>query len=150
MIKHFKPLFACAIRFNKNEAAKVAKELRNIADHIFGNHFNCTSWCKYNEDAINYKYKELPYSRPLFGEEMKKDLLILFNRLADKADQLAPAGSNQRNESLHAMETHRICKARHYGGSEALDYLVAATVASRNLGCAYVADVKEKLSMSPG
>ena len=150
VIKHFKHLFACAIRFNKNEAAKVAKELRNIMDHVFGNHFNCTSWCKYNEDAINYKYKGLPYGRPLFGEEMKKDLLILFNRLADKADQLAPAGSSQRNESLHAMGTHRICKARHYGGSEALDYLVAATVASKNLGCAYVADVKEKLSMSPG
>ena len=48
------------------------------------------------------------------------------------------------------METHRICKARNYGESEALDYLVAATVASKNLGCAYVADGKEKLSTSPG
>ena len=81
---------------------------------------------------------------------MKKDLLILFNRLADKADQLTPAGSSQWNESLHAMEIHRTCKARHYGGSEGLDYLVAATVVSKNLGCAYVADVKEKLSISPG
>lgn len=74
----------------------------------------------------------------------------IFQRFVCHAPQLAPCGSSQANESFNNVVASKATKARHYGGSESIDFRVAAAVCQKNIDTAYISKVNENLSLSSG
>ncbi|CAC5358203.1 unnamed protein product [Mytilus coruscus] len=83
-------------------------------------------------------------------EQLRDDLLKLFQRFADRSDRLIHIGTSQANESLNHIIATKAHKAKHFGGSESLNYRVAAGVAKMNGGRKYIVDVNENHGLSPG
>ncbi|XP_063408927.1 uncharacterized protein LOC134692407 [Mytilus trossulus] len=84
------------------------------------------------------------------GEQLRDDLLKLFKQLADRSDRLIHIGTSQANESLNHIIATKAPKAKHFGGSESLNFRVAAGVAQLNCGRKYIVDVNENHGLSPG
>ena len=70
------------------------------------------------------KYKSLPHGRALHGSSLKAELTSVFSLFAENADKLAPCGITLANESFNNSVASKAPKARHYSGSESLDYRV--------------------------
>ena len=62
----------------------------------------------------------------------------IFTIFSQNAEKLAPCGSTLPNESFNNSVASKAPKARHYSGSESLDYRVKAAVCQKNLGHSYV------------
>lgn len=88
-----------------------------------------------------YKHSGFPGCCDLSHQLLRKDLERDFNRVADKSDKLAHCGSSQANESLNFIITTKAPNFKQFGGSESLNFRVAAGVAQKNVGRQYVVDV---------
>lgn len=71
---------------------------------------------------------------------------------AQNAENMVPFGSTQANKSFNNSVVSKAPKARHYSGSESLDYRVKAAVCQNNLGHNCVATVRlsKKVISAPG
>ncbi|XP_076080234.1 uncharacterized protein LOC143051079 [Mytilus galloprovincialis] len=104
--------------------------LDRIVPHIFGNHDSCreVTWCKYEEDPTNFKYRSLPGGNPLTNESLKEELLVLVSKYTSQSNAIAELGSTQANESFNQMASSKAPKSRHYGGSCSLKNRISAAV----------------------
>lgn len=150
VIKFIVKLVGCAIKQNKGKADEIANALNSIPEHLFNNHTSCGEWCSYAKDPSSYKSKYLKTSLGEHGCDLYKAICQELANLIKKSKQLAPCGSTQKNESVNNIIGSKALKIRHYGGSESLNYRVAAGVNQTNIGPSYVLAVNRQLKISPG
>ena len=103
-------------------------------------------------NPANYKHKDLPYGKDLFGENLKKALEGFFSIYSNEnvVRKIAQNASSQRNESLNSTIGSKHPKIRFYGGSESADQRVACAVAQKNIGKQYLKKVLENADITPG
>ena len=112
--------------------------IESIIPHAFGEHESCGSWCQFLTDPDTYKHKSLPKGLDLKGEALQGDLTVIFSSFAKNAEKLAPCGSTLSNESFNNTVASKAPKARHYSGSESLDFRVKAATCQKNVGHNYI------------
>ena len=100
------------------------------------------SWCKalLLDDPSEYKYRSLPFKRPISHDGITRELGLVFKKYAHKADQLCNLGSSQANESLNNAIARKAPKFQHYSSSESLLYRISATVAEKK-GSSYTVEI---------
>ncbi|XP_046587866.1 uncharacterized protein LOC124293015 [Neodiprion lecontei] len=138
VIPHLKKCFSYALVQNKGHSAELGKTIRNIPEHVFGQHENCGVWCK-GTHKIELKNQQL-YTK----------LSELFGKYADNAAKFSVAASSQANESINNIMVHKAPKNCCYSLSESGDYRLASTVCTKNEGEKHIMDVNSKLNVSPG
>lgn len=151
VINYLKRCFTYAIKQNKNQPFQLEKALKNIVNHVFGQHENCQIWCKFKVHPFpESKYNSLPKGECLQGDVLREALRKIFYRFAENANKIAPCASTQPNEALNSAIAAKNPKAKFYSGSESNDYRVAAAVGQVNIGTEYIVSVNTELGLSPG
>lgn len=134
VIDYFVKDMLYAIKQNQTDEENLKKTINAIVPHAFGDHTHCSSWCGYLSDPNGYKHKTLPYGRDLKGDDLRTDLENIFSKYSENVERLTNLGSSQANESLNFMISMKAPKAKHFGGSESLNYRVASAVSQKNEG----------------
>lgn len=119
----------------------VSAAIDSIVPHAFGEHSKCGEWCQFLKDE-KAKHKSLPHGLDLKGDTLQTELSSIFKIFSQNAGKLAPCGSSLANESFNNSVASKAPKARHYSGSESLDYHVKAAACQKNLGHSYVEKVR--------
>lgn len=124
--------FSYAVHQNKGDPNGLAKALRSITPHSFGDHSTCDiSWCGYLqkcgpnlEGATPYKHSGLKDGKDLDkgkNPDLFTGLSDILENFAKNSVKLAPVGSIQCNESLHSTIRTKTTKRIHYGDSAQYD-----------------------------
>ncbi|XP_070542849.1 uncharacterized protein [Ptychodera flava] len=150
VIRYLQKCFNYAVSQNEGSSDGLAKALRSIIPHAFGEHDNCGEWCSFAKDPVNYTHKSLPHGKNLTGNDLRTALDSLFNSLVDQSVKLANLGSSQANESINNGIASKAPKSKFYGGSESLVHRVSAAVAQKNIGYKYVVEANKENGLSPG
>jgi len=129
VIKYIARCFSYALLQNKGDVDKVRAAVLNIVPHIFGEHANCGTWCKYSIESTRYMHRTLPCGRDLTGRTLRDDLGTIFTELANNADKIAPCATTRENESFNNMVASTAPKARHYSSSSSLETRMECAVA---------------------
>jgi len=157
-IDYLKRMAGCAIKCNKDLPEKVAEALLAVPFHAFGKHEKCLEWC----DKINTEMEadQENFSKHLFAPidiegspTFDSNLLIVveaFQKLVEKAEDLAPNGSTQPNESLNSIVASKAPKRVDYSRSKAVAYRAGAAVLQKNEGVGYTSKLRQLNLMSPG
>lgn len=145
VINYLKRLFRNAIEDNRGDVEGLCRAFRNIAKHTFGLHDDCNHRCTARDDP-NHIFKCLPDQQPFSCLIWRSHLQFILESYVDKAEQIAPGGSSQRNESFNHMCVTSP-KSRFYGSSMALRYRVAAAVLEKNRGSSYLTYVYDRIQM---
>jgi len=93
------------------------------------------------------KHKSLTNGSDLQGKKLREDLNAVFSMFAMNAEKLAPCGSTLSNEAFNNTVASKALKARHYSGSESLDFRVKAAACQKNLGHNYIPLVSLKFHL---
>ncbi|KAJ8671540.1 hypothetical protein QAD02_002799 [Eretmocerus hayati] len=123
-IDHVKECFTYAIAQNKGESVNLADTLRQIPDHLFGNHKNCGEWCE--SDRVHAVQLKDP---KLYDASSK-----IFEKYAQNANKFSIAASSQPNESVNNMVAYKSEKDICLSQSESCDFKVASEVCVKNDG----------------
>jgi DNA polymerase III epsilon subunit-like protein len=150
VIKYIVKCFSYVLCQNKGNVEGVKCALMNVVPHMFGEHSNCGSWCRYHATNSDYKHSSLPHGSDLYGAKLRQDLQMLFDELANNAQKLAPCATTRENESFNNIVASKAPKARHYSSSFSLKARVDCAVAQKNRGHVYLSDVYKGLKISPG
>ena len=135
VIKYIQKSFNYMWQQNRGNSDRIKEGLNAIPFHPFADHQFCSdNWCGYLQDPEGYRYKSLPYCRPLTDLALQADLKKIFHKLVPQAEKLANLESTQANESLNNSIASKAPKARFYSGSESLNFRVGAAVSQKNLG----------------
>ncbi|XP_034241219.1 uncharacterized protein LOC117645265 [Thrips palmi] len=137
-----------ALAQNRGDVEATRRAIMNIPEHVYGNHTSCGDWCK-AKDNPNYVFKDFPSKQPLRDPAFKATLIKMLQDMADNAEQLAPGGSTQQNESFNHMVATRAPKSRHYCGTNSNYLRVSATVSYKNLGAEHSEAVFKSANLSP-
>ena len=91
-VAYFRRLFAYALTNNINDPENLAKTLKTITPHAYGDHIDCGDWCKFNENPDSYKHKGLPRGKPLTDHDTKRSMntlceFLLFSELIIDCDK---------------------------------------------------------------
>lgn len=149
VIKYLQKCFAYALCQNKGKPEETRMAIESIIPHAFGEHESCGTWCGFLTDPDTYKHKSLPKGLDLKGEVLREDLTAIFSSFAKNAEKLAPCGSTLSNESFNNTVASKAPKARHYSGSESLDFRVKAATCQKNVGHNYIPLVSFNSSLLP-
>lgn len=142
IISYFVKCTSYAISQNKSDSLQLRENILAIVPHAFGYHDLCkVDWCGYLKCPDSYKHNGLPGGCDLSSDKLEKDLNVIFKRFAERSERLIKCGTSQANESLNHVIGTKAPKAKHFGGSESLNFRVAAGVAQQNMGRKYVAEV---------
>lgn len=115
-IKYFKKCFNYAVSQNASDPVKLVNNFRAIPLHAFNNHDKCNiSWCGFMKDPDNYKHTNI--GDGLQSEVLQKDLVKLFEKLAENAAQFLAGLSSNSNDSLNHTQAKYSLKDRMYGTS---------------------------------
>lgn len=95
-IAHIKKCFSYAVSQNKGDSQHLAKQLKQIPDHLFGLHENCDSWCNKNRKHA-FQFSD---------ENFFEALTELFNKYASHSHKFSIAASSQSNESFNNIVAH--------------------------------------------
>ena len=80
---------------------------------MYGKHLNCPEkWCKFNKNPDSFKFKSLPYGRPLQDPDLRLSLEKLVKQYQGCVDRLAYLSSTQVNESFNNTVTSKAPKSR--------------------------------------
>ena len=141
VINYITKCFSFCFSQNVGDPESLKQGLKNIIPHAFGEHTCCNvSWCGFKQNPVAYKHTDLPNSKDLFGDSLKKAL----NDILDKnstdilVSKLTPCANSQRNESLNSTIGSKNPKTRFYGDSESNDFRLASGVAQTNIGYNYI------------
>lgn len=146
VIKYFQSNFAIAICQNEGNEEEIASRMKQIVPHSFGDHTKCGDWCGFKKDPKGYRHQHLPRGgQDLIGEQMKKDLMKIFDGKASQAGKYVNIGSTQANESLNMTVSSKAPKRINYSESTSLQSRVEAAVAQKNLGHGYIAKVSSPI-----
>ncbi|XP_048749762.1 uncharacterized protein LOC125647095 [Ostrea edulis] len=105
---HIERCFTYSVSQNRGEPEQLAKGLSSIVPHLYGDHSDCGTWCRGNEEG--YKHQALPYGKPLDDQDLRVALQSLMNKFTLKATELANMGSTQPNESFNNMASSKAPK----------------------------------------
>lgn len=141
VIKYLQGCFAYALHQNKGNPEGVRNTALNIVQHAYAEQGQCADWCQFQKDP-SAKYKSLPGGLALEGDSLRLVLNNVFAIYAQNAEKLAPCGSTLANESFNNSVASKAPKARHYSGSESLDFRVKAAACQKNIGHGYVSEVR--------
>ncbi|XP_039304358.1 uncharacterized protein LOC120357591 [Solenopsis invicta] len=133
---------------NVGDAAGMAKAIKNIPYHCFNQHANCGTWCGYHKNPETYKHSSI--GEGFHNENLFEALKCLFDVLASKTERFVAGVSSNANESLNSIIASKALKSRFYGTSTSGDYRLACAINKKNDGEEYVAQLAQKLSLSPG
>ncbi|XP_070555170.1 uncharacterized protein [Ptychodera flava] len=151
VIKYLQKCFSYMLKQNQGNANGIRMGLKALSFHPFGEHQYCDgSWCGYLHKGANYKFKSLPYGRPLNDPVLKEELNSVFEGFQCAADKLANTDSTQANENFNNIVASKAPKSCCYAGSDSLNFRVGAAVLQKNDGYSYVSSVNERIGMSPG
>ena len=95
----------------------------------------------YSRDPSNFRYKSLPFGKPLEGDDLKNSLKEVFSKQISNVQKLVDVDSSNGNENMNQMVARKAPKAQHYSASESLSYRVSAAVAQKNEGHKYILQV---------
>lgn len=149
VIQYLKYCFRCSLKSNQGYVETSRLALLHIIPHAFDDHTNCKEWCGFHKNPEKYEHKLLPGGKGLTGDNLKYSLEKIFRNFANNAEQLAPCGSSQANESMNMKIASKAPKARHYGGSESNDFRVATAVCEKNIGFSFIKNVNQEMGYSP-
>ena len=141
VIKYLQKCFSYALSQNKGDPQGVCDAILSIVPHAYGEHDQCGDWCRFRKDPAA-RHKSLPHGSDLQGDSLRAELNRVFTIFAQNAEKLAPCGSTLANESFNNTVASKAPKARHYSGSESLDYRVKAAACQKNMGHGYVSMVR--------
>ena len=116
VIDYFRKCFSYCLNQNKGEPEKMKISLSAIVHHAFGDHRQCDenklNWCMWLQNPETYSHKDLPNGKDLRGENLKENLMKLFNVYASDivVQKLVANASSQANESLHSTVAQRYQK----------------------------------------
>ncbi|KAE8752649.1 hypothetical protein FOCC_FOCC000771 [Frankliniella occidentalis] len=147
-IKWLHTCFTYALSQNKGNSAAMAIALRAIPLHTFNDHTLCGNWCGYKRDPENYDHRTVPGG--FTNEQLREDLIDVFNKLADNANKFSAAASSNSNESINSMMARKCPKNTCLSMSESADFRYAAVVGKKNLGEVYTQKTMELTTLSPG
>ncbi|XP_074616472.1 uncharacterized protein LOC141875922 isoform X1 [Acropora palmata] len=150
VIDYLVKCFGYVLTQNKGNPEGIRKGCKVIPNHAFGDHSSCGSWCQHKKNAESYRHQSLPHGKDLEGEDLKADLLQVFELFASYADKLAPMGSTQPNESFNNLVSVHAPKRLHFSGSASLRGRVAFAVATKNSGKSTICKINEANNLSPG
>lgn len=151
-IKYFKKCFTYAIQQHKNDPCGLAAAIRNITQHVHGDHTKCGEWCN-ARGKPTYFFKNLPRGRCFQGgadDPWRKALTTLLEEYAQKAHRIAPCGSSQNCESFNGTCVIKAPKNRYYCSTPALSFRVSAAVLQKNEGANHMGPIYSSTNMSPG
>ena len=135
------------LKQNQGNPAGIRNGLKALSHHPFGEHQYCDDrWCGYlRTKGVNFKFKSLPYGRPLTDDLLKTELTSVFESFQCAVDKLANTDSTQPNENFNNIVAFKAPKSHCYAGSESLNYRVGAAVLQKNDGYTYVSSVSHFL-----
>ncbi|XP_015772608.1 PREDICTED: uncharacterized protein LOC107350882 [Acropora digitifera] len=112
--------------FAADENVKILKDIQKRKNN---------QWSPSNgkKNAESYRHQSLPRCKNLEGEDLKADLLQVFELFASYADNLAPLRSTQPNESFNNLVSVHAPKHLHFSGSASLRSRVAFAVATKTV-----------------
>ena len=149
VIKYLQKCFAYALCQNKGKPEETRMAIESIIPEAFGEHESCGSWCGFLNDPDTYKHKSLPKGSGLKGEVLQEDLTVIFSSFLNNTEKLAPCGSTLSNEPFNNTVASKAPKARHYSGSESVDFRVKAATCQKNVGHNYIPLVSFNSSSLP-
>lgn len=77
-----------------NNVISLKNNFNLIFCYVFGDYFFCSEdWCGYIKDFENYKFRNLLYSKYFIGEDLLKDLKVLFLLFLNNDEKLCFIGS---------------------------------------------------------
>ena len=123
-ISHIKKCFAYAVAQNKGNSDRLARELRRIPGHLFGQHENCGFWCKLKEK----------HTVEFSDNDLLEKLEQFFNKYATNAGKFSVAASSQTNESFNNVMAHKAHKNHCLSTNGACDFRAADAVCVLNDG----------------
>ncbi|XP_025162979.1 uncharacterized protein LOC112590497 [Harpegnathos saltator] len=129
---------------NKGRSKDLAKNVRCIPDHLYNKHDNCGTWCKNISDDKTGLYQ------PKFiikSEELYCDLQNIFALYADNAFKYCISAYSQANEAFNHTVTSKFPKNESYNTSTSGDIRVASAVLTKNVGNAYLIEIKRDLGV---
>lgn len=65
VIKHVQKCFIYAVGQNPNNPENLKKALLACVPHLYGDHDQCGTWCKYSADPSKYRHSSLPHGKDL-------------------------------------------------------------------------------------
>ncbi|VDI57174.1 Hypothetical predicted protein [Mytilus galloprovincialis] len=127
----------CAIRMRSKESNRsaaiklLAHDIRNSVHHIFGNHKNCSNFCKANEkrnetsiaSSDNLSTNDIP---DIFESQSLLWSEVLLNRLATKSERL------EGNDTTNIAESWMHVRSKFDGGFKGNAYTVKGLQEERN------------------
>ena len=137
-----------AVKQNKGKETAVAEAIKAIPNHVFGEHSKCGDWCRYNENPVTYKHRNI--DSDFKNRTLKEKLIEIYSVFSENSHKLAPCGSTRLNESFNNTVASKAPKSKHYSTSESLDSRVQCAVAQTNNGYSYVSEVNTLVGISPG
>lgn len=85
VINYIKRCVNYAITSNKGDVDAVRKAILNVANHFFGEHGECSDWCK-AKGQENYAFKHLPQEKPFSCPVWRADLVKILTDQANEAE----------------------------------------------------------------
>jgi hypothetical protein len=141
-IVHLKKCFSYALAQHQKDPEEMKASLQAIVPHMYGDHSQCRSWCKYHRNPKTYAPTNLPYSRYLTCDKLKEDLVNVIETYVQQVQKLSNLGSTQSCESFNNIVAYKNPKALFLSGSESTCFRVAAAVAQKNDGKSFIAKVQ--------
>ena len=141
VIAHLKKCFSYCIAKNKGNSKAISTALKNIPNHVFGNHTNCGNWCLKSKKDHTILLKD---------NNLFQALSQIFKMYAANAHKFSISASSQRNECLNQVITKTYPKDKCYSRSESGDFRVACGVVQFNEGTNGMQIIKNLLHLSPG
>ena len=133
VIKYLQKCFAYAFVQNKGDPQGVRGAILSIVPHSYGEHDQFGDWCQFRKDPAA-RHKSLPHGLHLQVDSLRAELNRVFSIFAQNAEKMASCGSTLANESFNNTVASKAPKARHYSGSESLDYREKAAACQKNMG----------------
>ncbi|XP_068694458.1 uncharacterized protein [Montipora foliosa] len=146
VIDYLVKCFGYVLTQNKGNSEGICKGCKVIPNHAFGDHSSCGTWCQYPKNPQAYQHQSLPHGKDLEGDDLKADLIQVFDLFSSYSDKLAPLGSTQNNESFNNSVSVHAPKRLHFSGSASLEGRVAFAVATKNGGKSIVCKVCNAIS----
>lgn len=153
VIEYLKDCFSYALHQNRDRPLQVKAAILNIPNHVFNEHENCGSWCRFQREPETYQHRRLPEIWAGSADmklALRNAITTVCEKFASKAQSLAPCLSSNTNESFNFVVTTFSPKSRHYAGTLSVDRRIDGAVLQKNQGVQYILGVNKELNLSPG
>lgn len=146
IIDYFGKCFILAIKQNKDVPEAVSERLKTVVPHAYGEHDKCPESFSCHLKGPEYEHKNLPNGANLSDVTIRPKLEAIFEKHAKNANQLAPCGSTQKNESFNHILTKRHPKNKSYSATLAFPIRLLMSAVEQNEGSQYILDLYKEMN----